>query len=301
MTKKNTILRGIFSVESPDRAGEVVSIKGIDLSTISEGRGLVNSEHDSSFANTVGKVVQAKKLFSEKDCTDAFEKKMFASCNGAAMLVGTIELFDGPEDHDEARAISKIIKHYKRKGELLPLGLSVEGGILQRDGSTITRSIVKKIAITASACNEAATVELASELTKSEFAAYDRIAKSTPKDILATGTITEVYNESDIAERISGIKDRLVGLTKALEAGFATGAPSTLTQGAALQKQTFSLPKAKLKKPKEETEVTEETGLKPIDKDKAAKIDGRKEEAKLAFKLKKAEYMAYSFYNSLKK
>ncbi len=298
-TSTGTILRGIFSCESPDRAGETVSIKGIDISSLLSGKGIANSEHSNSFAKAVGKVISAKKIYKEEDCANTYERGLFESVAGAPILIGEIELFD-KQGHEEAAAIARVAKYYKDKDIAFPGGFSVQGGILHRDGSTITKSIVRQIAVTMIPANEAAPAELANELTKSERTVYDRLVK-TPKaeDVLCTGTITEVIDvENATNDFLENVKERLQHLTKALEAGFATGAPGTLTQGAALQKQRWSLPKAQLKKPKEETE---ETGLKPVDKEKATKIDDKKEDAKLSFKLKKAEYIAYSFYNSLKK
>lgn len=309
--KKNTILRGIFSAEVPDKSGEVVSIKGMDLSTIEEGRGLVNSEHDNSFTKTVGKILNAKKIFKEADCIDEFEKRAFKSVNGAALLVGNIELFDGPEAHDEARAIAKIAKYSQRKNEPLMLGFSVEGGILERTDSTIKRSIVRKVAITSGPCNEAARAELATELTKSEYAIYEKLSKTEKsKETLTNGQVLEVYDEERINQSLNSIKTRLGGLVKALEAGFG-GATASLTQGAALQKQNLKGVKPSTKIIGEETtlpgeETTKEakvetSGLHEIDENKADKIDDKKEDAKIKFKLKKAEFIAYSFYNSLKK
>lgn len=312
-SKKNTILRGIFSAETPDKSGEVVRIDGIDLSTIEENKGLVNSEHDNSFTKTVGKILNAKKIFKESDCKDEFEKKAFESVNRVPLLVGTIELFDGPEDHDEARAIAKIAKYSKRKNEPLLLGFSVEGGILERSGPIIKKSVVRKVAITSGPCNEAARAELVSEMTKSEVAVFDKISKQEKsKDVLSTGSVLEVNDENQINQTVNSIKARLGSLVKALEAGFAS-ATVPLTQGAALQRQNLKGSKASTAKkllneetslPGEETtkEAAPETsGLKEINEDKAEKVDDKKEDAKIKFKLKKAEFMAYSFYNSLKK
>ncbi len=309
--KKGTILRGIFSAETPDKSGEIVSIEGIDISTINDGKGLVNSEHNNDFTKTVGKILNAKKIFSDKDCSNEFEKKAYESVNKVPLMVGTVELFD-EEDHPEAQAIAKIAKFYKKRNEPLVLGFSVEGGILERSGPVIKKSIVRKVAVTAGPCNEAARAELVSEMTKSEAAVFERISKTEKtQNTLSAGAVTEVleYDEGKINESISSLKARLGSLVKALEAGFAT-ATAPLTQGAALQKQGVKEVKPSKKIMGEETtlpgeettkEAPEATGLKRIDENKAEKIDSKKEDAKIKFKLKKAEFIAYSFYNSLKK
>src|ERR1017187_1353312 len=98
--KKSTKIRGIFSSESPDRAGEIVKIDGVDLSAVHEHRALVNSEHQQDFAKTVGRILSAKKIFSEKDCVDKFEKDSYNSVGKVPLIVGSIELFDD-EEHSE--------------------------------------------------------------------------------------------------------------------------------------------------------------------------------------------------------
>jgi len=310
--KKGTILRGIFSAETPDKSGEIVSIAGIDISTINDGKGLVNSEHNNDFTKTVGKILNAKKIFSEKDCANAFEKNAYESVNKVPLMVGTVELFD-EEGHTEAMAIAKIAKFYKKRNEPLVLGFSVEGGILERSGPMIKKSIVRKVAVTAGPCNEAARAELVSEMTKSEAAVFERISKTEKtQNSISSGVITEVfdYDEEKVNQTVSSIKMRLGSLVKALEAGFG-GATASLTQGAALQKQNLkgSTPSKKIvgeetALPGEETtkeNAPETSGLKTVDENKAEKIDDKKDDAKIKFKLKKAEFIAYSFYNSLKK
>ncbi len=309
--KKGTILRGIFSAETPDKSGEIVSIAGIDISTINDGKGLVNSEHNNDFTKTVGKILNAKKIFSEKDCANAFEKNAYESVNKVPLMVGTVELFD-EEDHPEAQAIAKIAKFYKKRNEPLVLGFSVEGGILERSGPMIKKSIVRKVAVTAGPCNEAARAELVSEMTKSEAAVFERISKTEKtQNTLSSGAITEVfeYDEDKTNEVVTNITNGLARLKKALEAGFAS-ATVPLVQGAALQKQNLKGVKPSKKIVGEETtlpgeettkEAPETSGLKDVDKTKAEKIDDKKEDAKVKFNLKKAEFIAYSFYNSLKK
>lgn len=308
--KKPMILRAVFTAEVPDKSGEIVSVRGLNLDSIHEGKGLVNSEHSNSFAKTVGKILNAKKIFKESDCANDFEKRSFKKTNGVPIVVGTMELFP---DHEEAEAIAKIVKYSKNKGEPLLLGTSVEGGILEREGPFIKQSIMRKVAITASSCNEAATMELASEMSKSEFATYQKMIQTdNGENILCKGSIEDAfeYDEDKINESIDAIKIRLGSLVKALEAGFG-GASGTLTQGAALQKQNLKGVKPSEKITGEETtlpgeETTKEaapeaSGLKEIDEKKSEKVDNQKEDAKIKFKLKKAEFIAYSFYSSLKK
>lgn len=319
--RKGMKLRGIFSAEAPDKSGEVVSIKGIDISAVDAGTAFVNSEHQQDFAKTVGKITKAKKIFEAKDCADIFEKRMFESVNRVPILVGEVELFDD-EDHEEAKAIANIAKHFAKRKEPLNFGWSVEGAIVNREGPMINKSIMRKVAITASPCNAAAQAEVMSELSKSEREVYERISSNVKtENTISSNFGCEVVDEapSQIADTINQLQVKVQKLQKALEAGMAMGGPSGSTQGAALQTQgvkpkihktgdqeesttegskteeSGTRPKAK------ETEV-EVSGLKEIDAKKIKVIDDKKEDINLKMKMKKAEFYAFSFFSqSLKK
>lgn len=78
--KKNVILEGVFSAQSPDTSGEVLDVKGADISSLNDGTAFVNTEHTNpediekadgdfkGFQAVVGKVNWARKIFTKEDC-----------------------------------------------------------------------------------------------------------------------------------------------------------------------------------------------------------------------------------------
>lgn len=294
--RKGLVLGGIFAAEVPDKSGETLSIANLDISSLESGTAFANSEHAQDFKSQVGRVIRAKKIFKDKDCESTFEKKMFESVNKVPILIGYTELFDD-EDHAEAKAIASIAKNFQKNKLPLGFGFSIEGGVIDKDSSgNINKSIARKVAITAQPCNAAAKAQVLENLSKSEQKVFEDLTKNESKDVFSC-EIIEV-KDSDLNSRVALLQEKVLGLKKALEAGMAAGAPSSLTQGAALQK-----PVMKAKKPEETTgpgeETTaapEDTGLKPINNARAKDIDKRKDKVDLDVKLKKAELFAYQFF-----
>ena len=321
--RKGMKLRAIFSAETPDKSGEIVKISGVDLSAVANGTALVNSEHDQSFAKTIGKITKAKKIFEEKDCLDKFEKNAFISVNRVPLIVGEIELFDN-DDHQEAKAVASIVKHFSGKKEKLPIGFSVEGAIVSRDGAMINKSIVRKVAITCTPCNDAAKAELLSELSKSEVTVYEKLSsQSKTENTISSGFTCELAEDSP-NEILQNWSSKVTNLQKALEAGMATGSPASLSQGAALQSKGTKgkihktsgessesssasgeeTPDRRISGKGQETTDLAENGLNPVNKEVIKEIDDKKkDEASLKIKkLKKAELLAYNFFkDSLKR
>ena len=51
-----------------DTQGEMLSVEGADITDLELGRGRFNDNHGKGFFNSVGRVTEAKKIFSEDDC-----------------------------------------------------------------------------------------------------------------------------------------------------------------------------------------------------------------------------------------
>ena len=65
-----TYIDGIGASQNIDSSGEIVDIAGLDISSL-EVDGSLNWEHKKDFPEQlVGKILKAKKIFSEKDCED---------------------------------------------------------------------------------------------------------------------------------------------------------------------------------------------------------------------------------------
>jgi hypothetical protein len=160
---KGTFIHGIGASEHLDSSGERISIKGLDISSLERGEGVLNYEHKNENAShIVGKVVKAKKIFSEEDCSNPHELYFWRKSN-APLLYVVGELFDGV-GHQQAKEIAAMLKYdtLKRaedKKNKSTINFSVEGAKLEKQGAEITRAIARKISVTIVPCNKAAVAE----------------------------------------------------------------------------------------------------------------------------------------------
>lgn len=294
--KKSMLLGGIFSAEVPDRSGEILSVSGMDLSSLNSGKAILNSEHNNGqFSNYLGRIVGAKKLFKIEDCETDHERQCFENVGRNPCVYGTISLFNDEEGHTEARHAAAVIRAFKKNNLPIAAKFSIEGSSLEKEGNYIKRSIARKVALTIQECNESCESDVLSDLSKSEQQTYRNITKPSTKGITSE---LLVIDESEIFKSLDNLQNVFAKLQKALEAGVGVGAPGTLTQGAALQGS-----KAKTKKAEETSEETtlpgEETTeesqqVKPLDKEKADKIDDKVKDMDLKdIKLKKAQVFIY--------
>jgi hypothetical protein len=160
------IISGIGACETIDSSGEVLKMDGLDISSL-ERDGLFNYEHESKTASSiVGKILKAKKIFSEKDCENESQLKFWKQVNTPYLWVMG-ELFDDV-GHSEAMNIAAMLRYdVKAKAEnKYPEGmsqlihLSVEGAKLRKEGNIVIRSIARKISITLVPCNKVAAAEI---------------------------------------------------------------------------------------------------------------------------------------------
>jgi hypothetical protein len=293
--KKGLMIAGVFSAQAPDKTAEVIDVKGMDISSLNDGTAILNAEHEGGkFSSYLGRIVSAKKIFKEEDCKTAHEKKSFKECGENPIIYGVAELFDD-EDHSEAKDAAAVIKHYKKRGLPIAARFSIEGSSLDKDGNLIKRSIARRVALTIAPCNAACESEVVSELSKSEKDTYATITKRYNE---SKGVTTDlmVVDQDSILKSLNSLQDVFGKLQKALEAGVASGAPGTLTQGASLQGKAKKKEETSPSKGEETTDVGEETTnkLKPVDEDKLEVIDDRAKEMSVKeIKLKKAEIFIY--------
>lgn len=171
---KGTLIHGCAATEHLDSSGERLIIKGIDISSLESGTGTLNWEHKNDDASqTVGKIVKAKKIFSEADCEDSHQLKFWNRFKVPFLyIIG--ELFDGV-GHEKAKDVAAMIRYDSQKraeGEKVPnvINFSIEGSKLEKVGNEIVKSIARKTTLTVTPCNKAAIAE--------EF----QPAKKAPKD-----------------------------------------------------------------------------------------------------------------------
>lgn len=260
---KNLILEGIFSVETPDTSGEVLSVEGADISDLQTGKATLNTEHINpedadneemhkaadkktdtdefkGFNAIVGRVVNAKKIFTQDDCKSDREMAAWREFR-KPMIYGSVEIWDGPDAHDNARAAASIARMFSKSQEGPQLGLSVEGATLDRQGNYLKKTVIRKMALTMKPANKAATVDIVADTSAPQ------VSKSMSKTTNVGGleplrkSVSMQHMSTVIPNQINdfGISSALSNLRKALEAGSPSAAPSSLSGGSALQKESL--------------------------------------------------------------
>lgn len=250
---KNILMEGIFSVETPDTSGEVLNVEGADISDLQTGKAPLNTEHINpedaeevrkdeknkgfeGFNSIIGRVVNAKKIFSQDDCGSDRERAAWSEFK-KPMIYGAVEIWDGPDAHDNARAAAAIARMFSKSQEGPQLGLSVEGATIKREGNQLKRTVIRKMALTMKPANKAATVDIVSDssaprVSKSVSAlAYEGGQEPLRKSI----SMTSMHIDVPVIPKDFGLSDALASLRKALTAGTPSAAPSSLSGGEALQ------------------------------------------------------------------
>lgn len=299
--KKGLMIAGVFSAQAPDKTAEVIDVKGMDISSLNDGNAILNAEHEGGkFSSYLGRIVSAKKIYKMDDCSTAHEKKSFKESGENPIIYGVAELFDD-EDHSEAKDAAAVIKHYKKRGLPIAARFSIEGSSLDKEGNLIKRSIARRVALTIAPCNAACESEVISELSKSEKTTYSAITKDYNQN---KGPITSdlmVIDQDSIMKSLDNLQNVFGKLQKALEAGMPSGAPGTLTQGAALQGKSKKNEETTL--PGEETTRKEDSQqVKPISESKVDSIDEAAKDLEVTkVKLKKAEIFILKALTNLQK
>jgi len=288
--KKNILLEGIFSCESPDTSGEVLSVAGADISDLQTGQATLNTEHINpedadnaemhkntegfqGFNSIVGRVVNAKKIFSDKDCQSDRELLAWRKMR-KPMIYGTVEIWDGPDAHDNARAAASIARMFNKQKEGPQLGLSVEGSTLDREGNILKRTVIRKMALTMKPAFREARVDIvedsAPQVAKSMSkptieGGFEPLRKSVAMQHLAVIT-TEIPKDFGLSKALDNLK-------KALTAGTPVAAPNALSGGEALQKESQLAKLLKLVGKKSPSVALIKTLVPGISNDDAAKVE----------------------------
>jgi hypothetical protein len=243
---KNLVMEGVLGSEAIDTAGERLIVKGCDISDLEEGKCLLNTEHKNpedidpenkelvGFQTIVGRVVTAKKIFDKNDCATERELAAFNKIQ-APLIYGTLEIYDGPDAPENAKALSGLIKMFSQDPSGPKIACSVEGSTLQRNGNVLERTVIRRIAMTVKPANRTAYVDLVgntpaqpSQVAKSERTkdGFERLQKSL--DMQSFMVAPKPVNDFGLAAAHANLK-------KTLTAGFPVAAPSALTDGESLQ------------------------------------------------------------------
>src|SRR5271157_5029471 len=79
MDKKCTYIDGIASSQAIDTSGEIVDLKGLDISSLI-GAALTWEHESKNPSVVVGKILEAKKIFSIEDCENDRHRKFWNKC-----------------------------------------------------------------------------------------------------------------------------------------------------------------------------------------------------------------------------
>lgn len=223
------IIDGVFASEAIDSSGEILDIKGCDISDLENGLGVLNWEHrgddaaGASANDIIGKVVFAKKIYGPEDCTDERQLGYWQQVQ-LPMIYGICRLFDG-SGHPGAIAAAAMIRDYQKNGEPLLIRYSIEGTTLSKDKGTnrLLESVARRIAATIKPCNKSCHSGLIS----------DPNDPSVRKKEHAHPNFTPLGGSFEI--EAAPVVDNPELIRKALAAGSYNAAPGTLTGGSALQ------------------------------------------------------------------
>ena len=180
----STFIDGVGQCQVLDKSGELVDLKGHDITSLDK-TGVFNWEHlANSPATLVGKILKAKKIFSEADCENERHLYWWKKCKTPYLYVMG-ELLD--DYTSSAKECAGQMRYSRDNPQLAPLlGFSIEGSEIPntRKGMIITRSIARKCTLTASPCNSMCLAEIFESDEKPQIKDdFDEIFKSEAKAI----------------------------------------------------------------------------------------------------------------------
>jgi hypothetical protein len=161
MAKKKLEIDMIAGSQLRDTQGEMLSVEGADISDLERGMGRFNDNHGKGFFNSIGRVTEAKKIFSEEDCKDNPRHKYFWDKVKAPYIYVKGFLYDD-EDHMNAKAAAAIIRNIHKSDCPLKIKASVEGGVIARgikDSTLLANTKIHSVALTFTPANMATLVE----------------------------------------------------------------------------------------------------------------------------------------------
>jgi hypothetical protein len=263
------IVDGVFASQAIDSSGEILDIDGCDISTLAKD-GVANYEHKegdkkiseggNNGEEIVGRIIYAKKIFSVSDCDTDREEKYWDAVK-VPFIYGMVRLYDGA-GHSGAQALAAQIRDHHANEEPTLVRYSIEGSTLERDKAQPNRllcSVARRVAMTLKPCNRTCASGLISDPRAPE--GFDK-QPETDRHVtrLIGGNVEKSERlEHPLYTRLGGVHElesnplidedtqaRLKAVAKdamlkALEAGSYNVAPSSLVQGAALQREDRGL------------------------------------------------------------
>lgn len=244
------LIDGVFASEAIDSSGEVVSLEGMDITSMEEGQSVANYEHlgeDGNYGREiVGKIIYVRKVFKESDCENDRQRDYWKQLKGIPFLYGVVRLYDGA-GHEGAKALAAQIRDHVANQEPILVRYSIEGTTTKKEGHKIVSSIAKKVALTLKPCNKTCDSGLLADPNAPEGFPTVKKAEAlfVDPEFAPLGGVVELTcnpcmdGKTEASMRLLANAMTLRTIRKALTAGMPSGAPSTLTGGAALQREDF--------------------------------------------------------------
>ena len=155
--KSPTYVHGVGSSQAIDTAGEIVDLAGLDCSSLIGGA--LNWEHLAAIpAQLVGKVLDYKKIFSEKDCESEAHKYFWDKTKTPFLYVMGRLFDDKKESSKECAAL--FLDDAEHPEERPIVGFSIEGSKVDKQNMIVTKSIGRKLTITHAPANKQCVAEL---------------------------------------------------------------------------------------------------------------------------------------------
>ncbi len=197
----STFCHGVASAQSLDKSGEIVDIKGLDITSLA-ATGILNYEHKSDVPGQIcGKILTAKKIFTEKDCSNEHEKYFWNKTKNPFVYITAELLDDYCQSGKDAAGLFRYDHDKKGQNKHAILGFSVEGSEIpgtRQQKMLITRSIARKVTLTSAPCNLQCVAELLVESGPSKISEdFDSIFKSNEEAItlFKSGEGEKIYTD----------------------------------------------------------------------------------------------------------
>lgn len=236
---KATIIDGVAATEDRDSQGEILKLSGVDIGQMTQ-KGYLNDNHGTGFLNTLGRITEAKKIFKQEDC-DSDRQRLFWKQKQKPFLYVKGYLFDD-EDHPNAKAVSAIMKGFRKMGTPMDVKFSVEGRVTERaPGGIIAQSMVKNVALTLIPANgETAAAIAGSTIQKSILADVkalggnveyaNQLIKSLGTGVASGNRWEEASDDQQILSLIKKF-ETVRSLIKMAAPGYASSGPSASRTG----------------------------------------------------------------------
>lgn len=188
-----TQIYGIGAAQAPDNAGETILIDGMDLTKCR----ILSDEHADEEGNLpmfriIGGITLTKAIHSENECADDYQRRCWRSA-GVPFIYMEGEMADDT-DHPDAKSAAALVKFCAGKPDIpLKIGLSVEGGTLERGGEDkkiLMKTVGTGFALTVKPCQPKCVLFLKNDLAKSDKTTvpparyYEALKKSQSKTSL---------------------------------------------------------------------------------------------------------------------